>query len=494
MISDLSRLIEQVSKDKGIEKKIVMDAIAEGVLSAARKKYGTYRDIEAKYNEETGEIELFEFKTVVADDKFIDDQIEIKLSEALELDSETQENDQIGLKLEAKDLSRIDAQTARQIISQSLRNAEHEMIFNEFEKRKGEVAGGIVRRLERGAIVVDLEKTESYIPRREQIPGERYKPGDRIQGYILEVEQASRGPQIIMSRAHPDYLIKLFEMEVPEIYEGIVKIKKAARDPGQRAKMAVYSLDSAVHPVGACVGMKGSRVQNITQELKGERIDVVVWDDNAVQFVCNALAPAKISKVFVDEEAQQMEIIVPDEQLSLAIGKRGQNVRLAAQLTEWKLDIMSEQDYENKKRESLFNLNLLPNINETQAQSIFQSGINSVLELADVDVKKAQTIPGWEDEEKAKSLILSAKELAAEYKKQNKEFAKPPELNQKTSMEENLGARAKADLRLKQELEKLSGGESPPPPSEEIKKEDSAPPLEKKEENDNTPSGKKENK
>ena len=455
MLSDLHRLIEQVSRDKGIEKSIVMDAVLQGLLSAARKKYGTYRDIEAKFNDETGEMELFEFKTVVEDEEFVDDQIEIKYSDALKLDPEAQKNDQIGLRLETKDLGRIDAQTARQIISQSIRTAEHEMIFNEFEKRKGEVVSGIVRRVERGSIVVDLDKTEAYIPRREQIPGERYKPGDRIQGYILTVEQTGRGPQIIMSRAHPEYLIKLFETEVPEIYEGIVKIKRAAREAGQRAKIAVYSLDSSVHPVGACVGMKGSRVQNITQELKGERIDVVIWDDNPVQFACNALAPAKISKVFVDEESTAMEVVVPDDQLSLAIGKKGQNVRLAVALTQWHLDILSEQDYENRRKDSLFNLSLLPNVGDAQAQSIFQSGINSVQELQDLDIKKVQGIPGYELEEKAKALIQSAKALVQEYKKQNKEFEKAPTVEESIKEQKQLGARAQADLRLKREMERL---------------------------------------
>ncbi|MDE0151247.1 MAG: transcription termination factor NusA [Bdellovibrionales bacterium] len=461
MLSDLNRLIEQVSKDKGIEKRIIMDAVLQGLLTAARKKYGTYRDIEAKFNDETGEMELFEFKTVVDDEEFVDDQIEIKYSEALKLDPEAQKNDQIGLRLETKELGRIDAQTARQIISQSIRSAEHEMIFNEFEKRKGEVVSGIVRRVERGSIVVDLDKTEAYIPRKEQIPGERYKPGDRIQGYILTVEQTGRGPQIIMSRAHPEYLIKLFETEVPEIYEGIVKIKRAAREAGQRAKIAVYSLDSAVHPVGACVGMKGTRVQNITQELKGERIDVVIWDENPVQFVCNALAPAKISKVFVDEESSAMEVIVPDDQLSLAIGKKGQNVRLAVQISQWHLDILSEQEYENKKREALFNLSLLPNVGDAQAQSIFQSGVNSVQELQDLDIKKAQSIPGYESEEKAQALIQSAKQLVQEYKQQNKEFEKAPTLEQEIQEKKQLGARAQADLRLKREMERLEKDSDP---------------------------------
>lgn len=460
MLSELGRLIEQVSKDKSIDKQVVTNAVAQGLLSALRKRYGTYRDIEVKYNEEENDFEIFEFKLVVEDDKFIDDQIEIKYSEAIQLDPEVQVNDQIGIKLGTEELGRIDAGAAQQIIAQSLRNAEYEVIFSEFEKRKGEVVNGVVRRVERGSVVVDLEKTEAYIPRKEQIYGEKYTPGDRIQGYILEVEQNTRGPKIIMSRAHPQYLIKLFEAEVPEIQEGVIKIKTAAREAGHRAKVAVYSLDSSIHPVGACVGMKGNRVQNITQELKGERIDVVIWDSNPVQFVCNALAPAKISKVFVDEESREMEVVVPDDQLSLAIGKKGQNVRLAVQLTEWKLNIMSEQDYETKRRESLFNLCLLPNINETLAQSLFQSGVNSLTELAMLSLEKAKTIAGLEKQEVAESLIREARQMVEEYRAQNKEFEKPPTLEEELKEKKQIGAQAQADMRLKREMERLEEGSS----------------------------------
>ena len=277
MFSDLARVIEQVGKDKGIDKAVVVDAITQGMLVAARKKYGTYREIEASYNEETGEVELHEFKEVVTREKFIDEEVEIPFDEAQKLDPNVQLDDSIGIKLEATDLGRIAAQTAKQIIMQKVRDAEREIIFNEFEERKGEIASGIARRVEKGAIVVDLGRTEAYIPPREQIPGEQYKPGDRIQGYLSEVRQTTRGPQIIMSRADERYLMKLFEMEVPEIYDGIVEIMAAAREPGARAKIAVRSKDSSVDPVGACVGMKGSRVQNIVQELRGEKIDIVNW-------------------------------------------------------------------------------------------------------------------------------------------------------------------------------------------------------------------------
>ena len=381
MFSDLSRMIEQVGKDKGIDKQIVIDAVVQGMLVAARKKYGTYREIEAQYNEETGEVELYEFKEVVKAEDFIDEEIEITYEDAIEFNPDIQLNDSIGIKMEATDLGRIAAQTAKQIITQRVRDAERDIIFNEFEQRKGEVASGIARRVERGAIVVDLGRTEAYIPPREQIPGEMYKPGDRLQGYISDVRQTTRGPQIIMSRASEQYLVKLFEMEVPEIYDGIVQIMAAAREPGARAKIAVYSKDPSVDPVGACVGMKGSRVQTIVQELRGEKIDIVPWDEDVTRFAVNALAPAEISRVFVDEANKEMEVVVPDTQLSLAIGKRGQNVRLAAKLTGWKLDILSESNASQKTADAIFNLMLIPGISDTMAQNIFQSGFGSFQSL-----------------------------------------------------------------------------------------------------------------
>ena len=380
--SDLSRMIEQVGKDKGIDKQVVIDAVIQGMLVAARKKYGTYREIEAQYNEETGEVELFEFKEVVNSADFVDEEIEIKIEEAREMNPDVQLADSVGTKLDSHDLGRIAAQTAKQIITQRVRDAEREIIYNEFEARKGEIASGIARRVERGAIVVDLGRTEAYIPPREQIPGEVYKPGDRIQGYLSDVRQTTRGPQIIMSRASEQYLIKLFEMEVPEIYDGIVQVMAAAREPGARAKIAVYSKDQSVDPVGACVGMKGSRVQNIVQELRGEKIDIVPWDDDVARFAVNALAPAEISRVFLDEANKEMEVVVPDTQLSLAIGKKGQNVRLAAKITGWKLDILSESGASAKTAEAIFNLMLVPGMSETMAQNIFQSGFGSFQSLA----------------------------------------------------------------------------------------------------------------
>jgi transcription termination/antitermination protein NusA len=458
MFSDLNRMIDQLGKDKGIEKKLIIDAVVQGMLVAARKVYGTYRDIEAQYNEETGEVELFQFNEVVPDEDFEDEEIEITMENARKLDPDAQLHDQIGIKLDTSDLGRIAAQTAKQIILQKVRDAEREIIFNEFEARKGEVASGIIRRIERNHIIVDLGKTEALMPPREQIPGESFKPGDRIQGHLLDVRQTTKGPQIIMSRAHPDYLVKLFEAEVPEIYDGIVQIMAAAREPGQRAKIAVYSKDSSVDPVGACVGMKGSRVQTIVQELKGEKIDIVEWDEDITRFACNALAPAEISRVFLDENSKEMEIVVADSQLSLAIGKKGQNVRLASKLTGWKIDIISEANASARTAESIFNLMLLPGMSDTMAQNIFQSGFGSFQSLAEANTKEVMAIAGYETEEKAQGLIDEAKKLVQKYQEEGIEIPKAPVTA--AALEVKGDAKQQAEQQLREQLAQLKVEES----------------------------------
>ncbi len=453
VFSDLNRMIEQVGKDKGIDRNIIVDAVVQGMLLAARKKYGTYRDIEAQYNEENGEVELFQFMEVVTAEEFIDDEVEIPLEEARKLDPEAQLGDSIGIRLDAGELGRIAAQTAKQIITQRVRDAERDIIYSEFEQRKGDVASGIVRRIERGAIVVDLGRTEAYIPMREQIPGENFKPGDRVQGYIADVRQTTRGPQIIMSRADKGYLIRLFEMEVPEIYDGIVELKAAAREPGQRAKIAVISKDPSVDPVGACVGMKGSRVQNIVQELKGEKIDIVNWEEEPTRFVCNALAPAEISKVFVNDEDHEMEVVVPDQQLSLAIGKKGQNVRLAARLTGWKIDILSESKSAARTAEAIFNLKLIPDMSDTMAQNIFQSGFGSFQALAESPIEDIMAIPGYDAPEKAGKLNSDAKALLKKYEDEGLPVPTAPEVA--VAVETKSDAKMQADQRLREELAQL---------------------------------------
>jgi len=342
MSVSLINIIDQVGKDKGIDKGILIDALETAMLKAAEKRFGANKAIEAHYSDEAGEIELFLFKDVV--DEVEDPDLEISLEEARELDPEAVLGDSLGVKLDANEFGRIDAQTAKQIIIQKVREAERNIIYNEYTDKMGEIITGIVQRFERGDIIVDLGRTEAVVPKKEQVRREGYRQGERIRGIVIDVSNEAKGPQIVMSRTHPGFLIKLFQMEVPEIYEGIVEIKGAAREPGDRAKIAVLSNSSDVDPVGACVGVKGSRVQAVVQELKGEKIDIVHYSEESAVFVKNTLSPAQISRVIVDEDEHTMEVVVPDDQLSLAIGKKGQNVRLAAKITGWKIDIRTETE------------------------------------------------------------------------------------------------------------------------------------------------------
>ncbi|MCK9171990.1 MAG: transcription termination factor NusA [Desulfuromonas thiophila] len=352
MVVNLNHVIDQVVKDKGVDRAVLVEALESAVLSAANKKYRNTRDLEAHYNNERGEVELFEFVTVV--DEVQDSYKEIDLQEAREIDPEVQVGDSLGMKMEdSGNFSRIAAQTAKQVIIQKVREAEREGIFNEFKDRVGELVNGIVRRYERGDLIVDLGRAEALLPHREQVPRENYRQSDRVRAYIAEVRMSPKGPQIILSRTHPNLVIELFRTEVPEIAEGIVDIVSCSREPGSRAKIAVVSHDPDVDPVGACVGMRGARVQNVVSELRGEKIDIIPWTPDMARFACAALAPADVSRVYVDNENQAMEIIVPDDQLSLAIGKKGQNVRLAARLIGWKIDIKSESRAAEIEQEAL---------------------------------------------------------------------------------------------------------------------------------------------
>ncbi|NOY14505.1 MAG: transcription termination/antitermination protein NusA [Deltaproteobacteria bacterium] len=349
MMGNLNHIIDQVVKDKGIDRNVLVEALESAVLSAANKKFRNTRDLEAHFNEEIGEVEVFEFVTVV--DEVVDSYKEIDIEEAREIDSGVEIGDSLGMMMEAGSFSRIAAQTAKQVIIQKVREAEREGVYNEFKGRVGEVVNGIVRRYERGDLIVDLGRAEALLPNREQVPRENYRQSDRVRAYISEVKMSAKGPQIILSRTHPGLLISLFKSEVPELAEGIVEIKNAVREPGSRAKIAVESHDVDVDPVGACVGMRGSRVQNVVTELRGERIDIIPWTPDPARFACAALAPAEVSRVYIDDEAEAMEIIVPDDQLSLAIGKKGQNVRLAARLIGWKIDIKSESRAQEEEQE-----------------------------------------------------------------------------------------------------------------------------------------------
>ncbi len=348
-IVNIKHAIEQIVKEKGIDRAIVIEAMEQAVLTAANKKYRNTRELEAHYNHESGEVELFEFVTVV--EEVTDSYREIDYEEAREIDPEVELGDSLGEKLDASGFTRIAAQTAKQVIIQKVREAERETIFNEYSDRQWEIITGMVRRFEKGELLVDLGRADAVIPAKEQMPREVYRPGDRIRAIITEIRMTTKGPQIILSRTHPTMLAKLFEAEVPEISEGIVEINGVVRDPGSRAKIAVSSNDRDVDPVGACVGMRGARVQNVVSELRGEKIDIIPWAEDIARFACNALAPAQVSKVFVDEDNRVLEIIVADDQLSLAIGKRGQNVSLAARLTGCRIDIKSESKENEAKAE-----------------------------------------------------------------------------------------------------------------------------------------------
>jgi transcription termination/antitermination protein NusA len=409
MASELGRVIDQVEKDKGIERAVLVEALESALLMAAKKKYGLEKEIEAHFNEDLGEIELFQFKTVV--ESLANKDTEISQDEAKKLDPDVNVGDSIGIKLDSSEFGRIAAQTAKQVIIQKVRDAERDIIFKEFNVRKGEVVSGVCRRIEKGCIVVDLGRTDAILPTREQIPGEHYRPGDRVLGYLIDVQQTPRGPKIVLSRTCSELLVQLFKQEVPEVAEGIVQIKSAAREPGVRAKIAVASSDPDVDPVGACVGVKGARVQNVVQELRGEKIDIVPWDADETRFVCNSLAPAEVVKVLLDEDNHAMEIVVADNQLSLAIGKRGQNVKLASILSGWKLDIVSETRMSKRLEDAKRLLMCVEGMNDTLAQSLYHFGF-TVEQIANAEVAQLLTVPGF-NEEKAKEMKEAAIKLIA---------------------------------------------------------------------------------
>ncbi len=396
MFINLNSVIEQVGKDKGIPKETLVETIESAMLSAARKKYGLTAELEAHYNEELGEVELFQFKTV---SEFIEDpDAQISLQEASKLDPEASLGDSLGEKLDSNQFGRIAAQTAKQVIIQKVRDAERDIVYQEYKDKVGELVTGIVRRNEKGNFIVDLGRTEAILPIKEQVQSENYKINDRITAYLLDLKRETRGPQILLSRKHPGLIKALFYMEVPEISEGIVEIKAAAREPGARAKVAVYSSDSDVDPVGACVGMKGSRVQSVVQELKGEKIDIVNYDQDPARFVCNAIAPAEVSKVIIHDKDHSMEIIVPDDQLSLAIGKKGQNVRLAAQLTGWNIDIFSETKLEEVQKTAKKALVDALGIEESMASVLYSHAYRSYREIAETPVEEFMALPGFSEE------------------------------------------------------------------------------------------------
>ena len=404
-IADIKRVVEQVSRDKGIDREVLIKAVEEAMGSAARKKFGNKIDIEVQYNNETGEIEVFQFKDVT--ELVTEPDLQISLEEGRKLDPDCEVGDSLGTKMDTSTFGRIAAQSAKQVIIQKMKDAERDAVYSSFIDRKGEIINGIVQRFDRNDIIVNLGQTEGILPTREQVPKETYRRGDRIRAFIMDVLHDTRGPQIILSRTHTDFMVNLFKTEIPEISEGIVTIMGAAREPGIRAKFAVTSNDSDIDPVGACVGMKGSRVQNVVQELRGEKIDIISWHIDPAKYVCNALAPAEISRVIIDEENNSMEVIVPDDHLSIAIGKKGQNVRLASKLTKWHLDVISESRYSEAMQDGYNSLVSLPGVGISLADALYEKGFFSAEELSNAAAEDLIQIRGI-GEEKAMKLIEAA--------------------------------------------------------------------------------------
>ncbi|PKN87824.1 MAG: transcription termination/antitermination protein NusA [Deltaproteobacteria bacterium HGW-Deltaproteobacteria-1] len=393
MFQELKRLIEQMGKDRGIDKLIITEALEAAMMTAARKKLGQNVDIEAHYNDEVGEIEVFQFKTVV--DKVLDPETQISKEEARKsLDEGAEPGDSLGMKIETSSFGRIAVQMAKQIIIQRVKDAERDNIYDEYKDRKGELINGFVQRFESGNIIVNLGRAEGVVPPAEQIHRETYKRGERIRSYLFEVKKNTKGAQILLSRTHPSFLKALFEVEVPEISEGLIDIVSVAREPGKRGKIAVKAKDKDIDPVGACVGMRGSRVQSVVQELRGEKIDIIPYTEDSAKYVSSALSPAKVNRVFVDEENRAMTVIVPDDQLSLAIGKNGQNVRLAVKLTGWKIDVKSETMAAEKEEDGQKALTKIPGIGPAMAEKLFAQGIKSIAMLAAMEPEALSEIPG----------------------------------------------------------------------------------------------------
>ncbi len=422
MTTELKRLIDQVSREKGIDRQTLIHTLEEAIKSAIKKKYGSKLDLDVTFNEEFGEIEAFQFKEVV--ETVADPDKEVSLEEALVLDTEITLGDELGIRMGTETLGRIAAQSAKQVIIQKMKDAEREVVYEEFRGRKGEIIHGIVQRIDKSGMIVNIGQAEAVLPPKEQIPKEIYRQGDRIRAYVFDVKKISKGPQIILSRTHPHFLIQLFHGEVPEVAEGIVSVIGAAREPGSRAKIAVISKDPDVDPVGACVGMKGTRVQNVVQELRGEKIDIVPWNMDPAKFVVNALAPAIISKVIIDQANRNMEVIVPDDQLSLAIGKRGQNVRLASKLTNWHIDVKSESRYERQKQEGYQALLAVKGLNVEMADRLYEAGITSLeffVGAASTELQELTRLPEEATDELVREATLMIEARGAESLEQAEE-------------------------------------------------------------------------
>ena len=393
MSMDIKKAIDQISKDRGLDREMLIDTLEEAVRTSVIRKYGEDLDVEVSFNEETGEIEVFQFKVVTRDEDLENDITQISIEAAREHDPSVQLDDEMGFRLKIEDLGRIAAQSAKQVIIQRMRDAEQEIIYEEFKDRQGEILSGIVQRRDKAGWIINLGRTEALLPKDEQIPREHYKRGDRVQALVIDVRKEGRGPQVIVSRSHPDYMAMLFKREVPEVDDGTVVIMNIARDPGSRAKAAVMTRDRDVDPVGACVGIRGSRIQNIVQELRGERIDIVVWSPEIATYARNALSPALITRIIVDEEENMLEVIVPDNQLTNAIGRKGQNVKLASKLLGWKIDIFTETRY-NEGHAIGKGLDQLASVAEVPLQAFVDAGFQTIEKLQDATDEELLTVEG----------------------------------------------------------------------------------------------------
>ena len=397
---ELLQIADAVAREKSIEREVVLDAMAEAIQKAARSRYGAENEIRARINPTTGEIRLVRLLEVV--EQVENDAVQVDLRDAQRRNPAAQLGDMIEDELPPVDFGRIAAQTAKQVIVQKVRDAERERQYDEYKDRIGEIVHGIVKRVEYGNVVTDLGRGEAIVRRDELLPRETFRNGDRVRAYIYDVRREQRGPQIFLSRTHPQFMAKLFAQEVPEIYDGIIEIKAVARDPGSRAKIAVMSNDNSIDPVGACVGMRGSRVQAVVNELQGEKIDIIPWSPDAATFIVNALAPAEVVKVVLDEDTQRIEVVVPDDQLSLAIGRRGQNVRLASQLTGWDIDILTEAEESERRqaefasRSAIFAEAL--DVDEVIAQLLASEGFASIEEVAYVSLDEIAEIEGFDED------------------------------------------------------------------------------------------------
>ncbi len=440
---ELLQIADAVAREKSIDKEIVIEAIEEAIQKGARARYGAEHDIRVNIDQKTGEVTVKRVVTVVADDATFGTVIDengdevpaeepvgiIRLSDAKRNDKQAEVGKIYEEILPPFEFGRVQTQMARQVVTGKVREAERERQFEEYKDRVGEIVNGTVKRVEYGNIVVDLGRGEGIVRRDQAIPRENFNIGDRIRCYIYDVRRETKGPQILLSRAHGGFMAKLFAQEVPEVYDGVIEIRAVARDPGSRAKMAVVSNDSSIDPVGACVGMRGSRVQAVVAELQGEKIDIIQWSPDEATFIVNALAPAEVSKVVMDEEDERVEVVVPDEQLSLAIGRRGQNVRLASQLTGWQIDIMTEsQESERRQREFTERTQLFQealDVDEVIAQLLVTEGFASVEDVAYVDSSEVAAIEGF-DEDTAEEIQARARDyldkIAAEYDGKRREL------------------------------------------------------------------------